>query len=355
MELRSLGWDDGRQKAFDEIAEGPCVPGRVVRVERGVAHVVTDDQRLEAILTGRVLDPERGGGTPVVGDWVAVEPGGPGASPVVRALLPRRTRFARQAPGRASGEQVLVANLDTLFVVVGLDGDFNPRRIERYLALSTAGGVDPVVVLNKADLCADLESRLGATRAVAPGVPVAVISAGQGTGVDSLEPWLSPGVTVALVGSSGVGKSTLVNRLLGEERLQVGEVRGSDGRGRHTTTRRELFRLEGGALCIDTPGLRELQLSVGEEEVDEAFPEIEELGLECRFRDCDHDGEPGCAVAQAIADDRLASSRLDSWRRLRREAAHHERRLDEHASRAEARRQGRAYKRIQSEKGDRRR
>lgn len=355
MTLEQLGWTERLERAFLELERPDWMPARIVRLERGVAHVRTADGEVAARVGGRIShhadDP---GEMPAVGDWVAVTPETEAGEALVRARLPRRTRFLRQAAGRTSEGQVLAANLDTLLVVCGLDGDFNPRRIERYIALATAGGVAPVVVLNKTDLCEDLEDKLVEARAAAPDVPVIAIGAKEGRGLDALEPWLEPGTTLALVGSSGVGKSTLVNQLLGEDRVRTGEVRASDDRGRHTTTRRELFVLPGGALWIDTPGLRELQLSAGTEDVGSAFPEIERISEDCRFRDCEHGGEPGCAVGAASEAGTLDPARIEAWRRLRQEAASEQRRKDERLARAESRRQGKLYKRIQSEKNNRR-
>ena len=355
LTLEQLGWTERLAEAFRELQRPDWMPARIVRLERGVAHVRTSDGEVAARVGGRIShhadDP---GERPAVGDWVAVTPETDAGEALVRARLPRRTRFLRQAAGRTSEPQVLAANLDTLLIVCGLDGDFNPRRIERYLALARAGGVDPVVVLNKTDLCDDLETKLAEARAAAPGVPVVAIGAKEGRGLDALEPWLERGTTLALVGSSGVGKSTLVNQLLGEDRVRTGEVRASDDRGRHTTTRRELFVLPGGALWIDTPGLRELQLSADTEDVGSAFPEIEQVAEGCKFRDCEHGNEPGCAVREASDAGTLDPARIEAWARLRREAVNEQRRKDERLARADSRRLGKLYKRIQSEKNNRR-
>jgi ribosome biogenesis GTPase len=224
--------------------------------------------------------------------------------------------------------QVIAANIDTVFVVSGLDGDFNLRRLERYYATARASGAQCAILLNKADLCEDLDGRVRQVRAIAPGADVVAISALGGDGIDALRPYLAAGETVAFVGSSGAGKSTLINRLLGRDRQSTGAVREADSRGRHTTTHRELLEMPGGALLIDTPGLRELQPWAGEEDVDGAFPEIEDLAPQCRFRDCAHAGEDGCAVQAAIDDGTLDFDRFSSYRKMRREAAYLERQLD---------------------------
>lgn len=259
---------------------------------------------------------------PAVGDFVRVR------DTVIEEVLPRRTVFLRKAAGDALEAQVIAANIDTVFVVTGLDGDFNLRRLERYFATARASGAQCAIVLNKADLCDDLDARLRQVRAIAPGADVVTISALHGDGVDALRPYLVPGETVAFVGSSGAGKSTLINRLLGRDRQSTGAVRETDSRGRHTTTHRELLETPSGALLIDTPGLRQLQPWAGEDDVDGAFPDIEELAERCRYRDCAHAGEEGCAVQAAIDDGSLDFDRFSNYRKMRKEAAYLDRQLD---------------------------
>jgi ribosome biogenesis GTPase len=250
---------------------------------------------------------------PAVGDWVAM------AGDVIAEVLPRTSAFRRRAAGEDMTTQVVAANVDVVLLLSGLDADFNVRRIERYLALAAASGAVPVVVLNKADLHADTGTAIAAVREVAGPTPVVALSARTGAGIEGLDPWLVPRRTVALLGSSGVGKSTLVNRLLGEDRMRVAEVRAHDSRGRHTTTTRELVALPDGTLLIDTPGMREIGLLEDEAGLREAFADVERLADACRFRDCRHDDEPGCAVVAATAAGSLAPERLASYRKLRAE------------------------------------
>jgi ribosome biogenesis GTPase len=255
---------------------------------------------------------------PVTGDWVALRvPEGEGSA-LVAAVLPRATCFSRRAAGRAEREQVVAANLDTVLLMTGLDNDFSPRRIERYLAAAWQSGARPVVVLNKLDLCAEPEKQIRAVEQVAVGAPIHAVSALRGDGLEALAQYCGPAQTVALVGSSGVGKSTLINRLLGEA-LQSTQPVGDDGRGRHTTTRRELLFTASGGMVIDTPGMRELGLWEDEEGLERTFDEIETLARECRYRDCRHLDEPGCAVRAAVEEGTLSASRLDSMQKLRRE------------------------------------
>ncbi len=258
---------------------------------------------------------------PAVGDWAAVRPAGDDLV-VIEALLPRRSAFTRKAAGEAVEAQVVAANVDTVFLVSGLDGDFNVRRIERYLTTAWSSGAEPVIVLNKADLRPDLPDVIAETAGVAPGVPIVAVRALADGGLEGLAPYLREGRTVALLGSSGVGKSTMINRLLGEDRFATASMSdAAAGRGRHTTTARELVRLPGGALLVDTPGMRELGLWADDEGLDRTFDEIESLAARCRFPDCGHEHEPGCAVRAAVEDGTIDRRRWESYLKLRRELA----------------------------------
>jgi ribosome biogenesis GTPase len=318
--LRELGFAGPVEESFAPFAAEGLVPGRVVVGHARLLRVHTEDGETLAAVAGSLRHQARGPeDRPAVGDWVALRPAQGGHRAVVQAVLPRRTAFVRRAAGDRTVAQVLAANVDTVFLVMGLDGDFNPRRLERALVLAWESGALPVVLLNKADLCDDVDGRRAEIEAVAPGVPVRVIAAKRGEGLEALAPWLVPGRTVALLGSSGVGKSTLVNRLLGREKQKTREVRAADQRGRHTTTHRELILLPGGALLLDTPGLRELQLWSDGAGLEAAFGDVHELSLACRFTDCRHGSEPGCAVRAAAKEGRLDSARLDSFLKLQAE------------------------------------
>jgi ribosome biogenesis GTPase len=318
--LRELGFAGPVAESFAPFAAQGFVPGRVVTGHARLLRVRTDDGETLAALAGSLRHQARGPeDRPAVGDWVALRPAEPGRRAVVQAVLPRRTAFVRRAAGKRDVVQVLAANLDTVFLVMGLDGDFNLRRMERALVLAWDSGAEPVVLLNKADLCDDVPGRRAEVEAVAPGVPVRVIAAKPGEGLDALASWLLPGRTVALLGSSGVGKSTLVNRLLGRDKQKTREVHGADDRGGHATTHRELILLSGGALLLDTPGLRELQLWSDGAGFEAAFGDVRGLSAACRFTDCRHEAEPGCAVRAAVEEGRLEPSRLDSFRKLQAE------------------------------------
>jgi ribosome biogenesis GTPase len=319
-ELEELGWSPFFAEAFVALGLDGLVPARVVAVHTRLLRVRSALGERLAEPSGRLRhsarDPER---LPAVGDWVALRAPAGHHRAVVQAVLPRRSAFRRRAAGGVTVQQVLAANVDTVFLVMGLDRDFNPRRLERALVLAWESGAAPVVLLNKADLCEDVEARQKQTEDVAPGVPVRVVAAKEGRGLDGLRPWLGRGQTVALIGSSGVGKSTLVNRLLGEERLRTREVRESDQRGRHATTHRELVPLPAGGMLLDTPGLREIQLWAGGEALGAVFDDVEALAAGCRFRDCAHLSEPACAVRAAVEGGRLPEERLASYQKLRAE------------------------------------
>jgi ribosome biogenesis GTPase len=321
--LAALGWNDFFAATFAPYGDQGLVAGRVMRELRGVYTVATADGELAASPAGRLWHGDRGEegvGSPAVGDWVAVRPPSSPTEPgLIRAILPRRSKFSRKAAGSRTDEQVVAANVDTVFLMTGLDGDFNPRRIERYLAAGWESGAEPVLILSKADLADDLEARVQEVEAIALGVPVHAISSRTGQGMDGLTPYLRPGRTVSVLGSSGVGKSTLINFLLGRDVQRIAGVRASDDRGRHTTTHRALFITPSGALLLDTPGMRELQLWEADEGLGATFADIEELAAGCRFNDCAHEGTPGCAVEAAVEKGALAPDRLESYRKLQRE------------------------------------
>src|SRR5436305_4168472 len=308
------------------------VLARVILSQRDRYRLISEAGELDAEPAGALwYKAATRAAMPVAGDWVAARVVGAEYA-IVEAVLPRRTLFARRAPGRREDQQPIAANVDVVFLVCGLDGDFNLRRLERYLALTAESGAAPVVVLNKSDTCEDLAARIEETAAVAGAAPILACSARNAAGLEGLEAFLGDGRTVALLGSSGVGKSTIVNRLLGEERFPTNEVRASDSRGRHTTTRRELVPLPQGGALVDTPGMRELQLWASQESVDAAFDEIADFAASCRFRDCAHSGEQGCAVEAAYTRGEITEDRLASYRKLLAEARHHEVMTDKFAA-----------------------
>jgi ribosome biogenesis GTPase len=343
--LLELGWDAGWAAAFLPFDSAGWTPARVVVAHRDAWRIATASGDRDAVISGRLRHEAAGpGDLPAVGDWVAIDRADADTT-VIQAVLPRRAAFTRNTGGDTAtllGEQVMAANVDVAFVVAGLDGDFNLRRLERYLAVAWAGGSTPVLLLNKADVADDVDGLRVAAEAVAPGVEVRTLSALTGDGVEALAAvHLPPGRTAVVLGSSGVGKSTLVNALVGEERLATGAVRADDARGRHTTTHRELVRLPGGGLLIDTPGIRSLGVAGASAGLDDVFADIADLAAGCRFSDCRHESEPGCNVKAALNDGRLASDRLASQRKLEREAAHVARANDP-LLRAEDRRKWRA-------------
>jgi ribosome biogenesis GTPase len=349
--LERLGWSDYFQGQIAGDAPPPLV-ARIVEEQRG-AYRVAGDVNGWAEVSGKFRhDAQATADFPAVGDWVCVaapglprrsdELNGANAGTAGRAIITRRlerlSAISRKAAGRAVEEQIVAANVDTIFLVTALADDLNPRRLERYLTVVRDAGAVPVVVLNKTDLSEDPDAQAAEVRARLPFVDVLAVSAKRDDGLTALDPYLLPARTVALIGSSGVGKSTIVNRLVGHELLKTAEISAVDGRGRHTTTARHLVELPGGALLIDTPGMRELQPWVDEAAVTETFEDIAALRLECRFTDCAHDTEPGCAVRAAVERGELSAERLDHFRHLGREIAFEERKRDKSAAAEEKRR-----------------
>jgi ribosome biogenesis GTPase / thiamine phosphate phosphatase len=344
--LTALGWDSTFAAAFTPFAADGLAPARVVAEHRD-RYVVAGahDSESSAVLAGRLRHEARSrADLPAVGDWVAINPA-QSADDVtsIHAVLPRRTAFARKVAGDETVAQVVAANVDVAIIVTALPNDVNPRRLERYLAMAWESGAMPVVGLTKADLAEDIGASIATAQVVAPGVDVVALSSVTGAGIGALERLLQPGRTAVLLGPSGAGKSTLVNRLLAADRLRTASVR-DDGKGRHTTTHRELVRLESGALLIDTPGMRELQLWDAGVGLGAAFADVYALATQCRFRDCQHETEPDCAVIAAVDAGRLPADRLQSWHQLQRELSYLARRQDKVAE-AEERAKNRAIHR----------
>lgn len=324
MTLKQYGFSDAIAQAFQPYKQQGFIAARVTLAQRHQFRLHTDHGDMEATVSGKFrYDTAVTADFPVVGDWVVVQPLDHGPDDknhgVIHQVLPRHSQFVRKAAGSRTEAQVLVANVDVALLVSGLDGDLNPRRIERYLVQTWESGASPVIVLNKADQCDCIAEKMAALDAIALGVPMFPISAQAGTGLESLTPYLQPGKTLVLLGSSGVGKSTLTNQLLGRTIQLTQSVRQDDSRGRHTTTERQLFQLPSGALLIDTPGMRELQLWAGEASLDNTYTDIETLAQQCHFRDCHHQQEPGCAIQAAIAMGELAPERFYSYQKLQKE------------------------------------
>ena len=320
MSLQALGWNSYFDALWREREVPARLPARVISQQRGLWRIAGEFEEKWAEASGTLrAAADAGADWPTAGDWVAAEILSGGGRPLIQEVLPRRSKFVRKVAGRRVEEQVIAANVDTAFVVMALDGDFNVRRLERFLAQCWESGAKSIIVLNKADDCGDVATRVAEVESVAAGLPIFAVSARTGEGLEALDSLLEPGQTIVLLGSSGVGKSTLLNHFLQRDAQVVQPVRVSDSRGRHTTTSRELFALPGGALLIDTPGLRELHLWGAAEGVEHTFSDIEELAAQCKYGDCGHTSEPGCAVQAAIAEGRLDADRLESQRKLQRE------------------------------------
>ena len=340
MRLTELGWDAGVAKGFEPwAADADAQPGRIAIAYNYLYRVLVEAGELDAVLAGRLKHHAAGrGDLPVVGDWVAVRLRGEETRGTIIGVLPRRSRFSRRMAGQVTDEQVVAANIDVLYIVMALDADFSIRRLERYLTLARESGATPVILLTKPDLTDDLAGQVASVHAVGGETPVHVVSPKRGEGIEQVSLYLEPGRAAALLGSSGVGKTTIINRLEGTDNRRTREVRDWDSKGRHTTTHRELVVLAQGGLIIDTPGMRELQLWDAGVGLRETFDDVEVLAQGCHFTDCRHRDEPRCAVKAAVEAGRLAADRLAAYLKLQDELAFLERQRDERAQIEEKRR-----------------
>lgn len=324
MHLTDLGWNPYFEQHYYDHAG---VPARVSEENRGCYRVLCEQGEFLAYVPGRIrFQAIDRSDFPAVGDWIVIESWPSGERATITAILPRRTILSRKAAGRVAEEQILAANLDTVFIVTSFNQDFNLRRIERYLATVSQSGARPVLILNKVDVCDDPDQFLKSTGSLS--IPVLALSAHTGEGMQQIRQHLKPGHTAAMIGSSGVGKSTILNWLTGEDVQRIQPIRLSDDRGKHTTTSRQLFVIRDGGILIDTPGIRELQLWDCDSGLEQAFEELHEYATQCRFRDCHHDGEPGCAVARAVEDGALDSDRLENYKKLLAESRFMQSKID---------------------------
>lgn len=353
--MNPLLTDWGYRPLFEEaaapyLAQG-YVPGRVVLEHKHIYRVMTEYGEILAEVSGKLRYQASGREDfPAVGDWVVLQVRENEGRGTISGILPRFSKFSRKTAGATTEEQIVAVNVDTIFLVQALNQDFNIRRLERYLILAWESGANPVIILSKSDLCEDTEEKLPLVYAVAAGVPVYPVSAVDGTGIDSLAPYVGHGQTVALLGSSGVGKSTLINRLYGRDVQDTGGIREEDGRGRHTTTHRELVLLPQGGLLIDTPGMRELQLWEADEGISAGFREVEVLAEDCRFHNCTHSKEPGCAIQAALNSGELDRERYQSYLKLQKELAYLARKESIHLMQQEKAKWKQIHKQMRSNK-----
>lgn len=338
VNLKKIGITEEIERNFEKFQEKGYKLGRVAQEHKHMYRVWLEEGEYLCTLTGKLAYEASGREDfPAVGDWVAIKVSAGEMKGTIQGILPRKSKFSRKAAGLVTEEQIVAANIDTVFIVNSLNDDLNPRRIERYLLLAWESGAKPVIILSKADLTQDLENKLEQVSGIAMGVPVIAISVVSDTGTQDLRAFLNAGETVALIGSSGVGKSSLVNFLIGSNKQEIREIREGDDKGKHTTTHREMILLPEGALLIDTPGMREVQLWTSEEGISESFADIEEYTSGCRFRDCQHNNEPGCAIRSAIQAGALDENRFSSYKKLQKELAFIDRKVDKKAQSDEKR------------------
>jgi ribosome biogenesis GTPase / thiamine phosphate phosphatase len=362
--INDYGWSETLHGQFmahaaTHQAEGrtaaTLTPARIIIQRRDFYRIITAHGEADAQLSGRFRFTAEEGGHPVAGDWVCVLMAAGHGTASIQHRLPRRTAFVRKAAGHGQAAQVVAANIDIAMLVTSLNADLNLRRLERALAVAWESGATPVIVLTKMDLCDDPDPQIAQVEAIANGVRILPVSARAGQGLEALRALILPGTTAAVVGTSGVGKSTLVNALLGEERMATQAIRAADARGKHTTSHRELILLPGGGCILDTPGMREIGLWDVEEGLTTVFADIEDLATHCRFRDCTHTSEPGCAVQHALAEGSLEEARWHSYIKLQRETGHQERKENPLAM-AEAKKRwarlNRQYRHGKQEPGD---
>jgi len=335
--LFELGWKpcfeesfEQFKKAFTSNANELCA-GRISIEHKGIYRILSEHGELLGKMSGKLLAKSEAGVRPAVGDWVVMSARLNERQATIHDILPRFSKFSRKEAGTDHGEQIVCANIDIVFLVMSLNRDFNLRRLERYLITAWDSGANPIIVLTKADLCEDIDEKMKAVEQVAFGVPTYAVSAATGQGIDELRQLIKPGETAALLGSSGVGKSTLINCIYGENILETGAIREDDDRGRHTTTHRELIVLKTSGIVIDTPGMRELSLWDVADSLAQGFEDVETLALNCKFRDCSHSGEPGCAVKEAIENGNLSPERFQSYVKLQKELAYFERKSSKKA------------------------
>ena len=320
MNLKELGWNDFFEKHFNKVKTKEIFPARVATAQREIYWIYSNFGEFKAEISGKLrFNAKSLSELPVVGDWVISRLSPEGNLVIIESILPRISKFSRKLPGSITEEQVLVANIDIIFLVNGLDGDYNLRRIERYLTLARDSNAKPVILLNKTDVSSNVQEKIVEVESISLGFPIHTLSALNSKGIENLKKYIKKGTTIAFLGSSGVGKSTIINCLLGEERLKVGKVREWDNRGKHITTHRELIILPGGGLVIDNPGLRELQMWANEDTLKNTFIDIKELAAKCRFRDCEHINEPGCAVKTAIEKGKLDYKRFQNYIKMKKE------------------------------------